>query len=81
MLLNMSSAIRDNNDIKGLEQTKKSRVQSNDKKKVSSDNMSSMPGMMYREGREEKDTRMKKKNCNTLHSALTGLITCCKGTF
>ena len=66
MLSNMSSAIRDNDDIKGLEWMEKSWVWSNDKKKVSSDNTSSVPGMMYREGREKKDTRMKKENCNKL---------------
>ena len=63
----MLSAIRDNNDIKGLEQTEKSRVRSNDKKKVSSDDMSSAPCTMYREGREKEDKRMKKENCNTYH--------------
>ena len=42
----------------------KSWVRSNDKKKVSSDDTSSMPDTMYRKWREQKDTRMKKENCN-----------------
>ena len=60
----MLSVIRDNDDIKDLEQIEKSRVRSNERKKVSSDDMSSAPGMIYREGREKEDIRMKKKNCN-----------------
>ena len=43
---------------------KKSWVRSNTKKQVSGDDTSSMPGMMYRKRREQKDMRMKKENCN-----------------
>ena len=50
----------------------KSWVWSNDKKKVSGDDMSSMPGMMYRKWREQKDTRMKKENCNTMIDLVEG---------
>ena len=53
-----------NDVIKGLEQMEKSWVWSNDKKKMSGDDMSSTPGMMYRKWREQKDMRMKKENCN-----------------
>ena len=64
MLSDMLSVIRDNDDIKSLEWMEQSRVWSNDKKKVSSDDMSSVPDTMYREGREKKDIRIKKENCN-----------------